>query len=48
MALLLLPADDHRDPEEVDPTATRVAVVAGLVLLAATLVPMILLGTGTP
>lgn len=48
VALLLLPADDHREPEEVDPTATRVAVVAGLVLLAATLVPMILLGTGTP
>ncbi|WP_068260515.1 proton-conducting transporter transmembrane domain-containing protein [Janibacter limosus] len=47
VALLLLPADDQRAPEDVDPTATRLAVVAGLVLLAATLVPVILLGTGT-
>ncbi|QBF46993.1 proton-conducting transporter membrane subunit [Janibacter limosus] len=47
VALLLLPAPDERTPEPVDPTATRVALVAGLVLLAATVVPVLLLGAGT-
>ena len=48
VALVLQPGDEHRPPERTDRTATVVAVVTGVVLLAATLVPVLLLGTGTP
>lgn len=47
VALLLLPSEVETPPEDTDRSATLVAVVAGLVLLSATLVPVILLGTGT-
>ena len=47
VALVLRPEEGPRAPEDVDTTATVVAVVTGLVLLAATLAPVVLLGAGT-
>lgn len=47
VALILLPADDGRDPEQVSRAATGVALAAGLLLLTATVLPVILLGAGT-
>lgn len=47
VALVLQPAEDERGPEEVSRTATLVALAAGLLLLVATALPVILLGAGT-
>lgn len=47
LALVLLPADDPREPEDVSRTATFVVLAAGLLLLLATVLPVILLGAGT-
>ncbi|NYF97727.1 proton-conducting transporter membrane subunit [Janibacter cremeus] len=47
LALVLLPEDVPREPETVTRTGTVVAVVAGLVLLTATVLPVLLLGAGT-
>lgn len=47
LALVLLPEDVPREPEAVTRTGTVVAVVAGLVLLTATVLPVLLLGAGT-
>lgn len=47
LALVLLPEQVPREPEAVTRTGTAVAVVAGLVLLTATVLPVLLLGAGT-
>lgn len=47
VALVLLPEEAPREPEAVTRTGTWVAVVAGLVLLTATVLPVLLLGAGT-
>lgn len=47
LALVLLPDRVPREPEAVTRTGTSVAVVAGLVLLTATVLPVLLLGAGT-
>ena len=47
VALVLLPTDEAREPEEVSRAATLVALAAGLLLLVATVLPAILLGAGT-
>lgn len=47
LALVLLPEQVPREPEVVTRTGTAVAVVAGLVLLTATVLPVLLLGAGT-
>ena len=47
VALVLQPAEDERGPEEVSRAATLVALAAGLLLLVATALPVILLGAGT-
>lgn len=47
VALVLQPAEDDRGPEEVSRAATLVALAAGLLLLVATALPVILLGAGT-
>lgn len=47
LALVLRPEDAPREPEAVTRKGTTVAVVAGLVLLAATVLPVLLLGAGT-
>lgn len=47
VALVLLPAEEAREPEEVSRAATLVALAAGLLLLVATVLPAILLGAGT-
>lgn len=47
VALVLQPSDDGRGPEEVSRPATFVALGAGLLLLVASILPVILLGAGT-
>ena len=47
LALVILPERAPREPEAVTRTGTAVAVVAGLVLLTATVLPVLLLGAGT-
>lgn len=47
VALILLPEDEPRTPEATGRTATVLVAVVGLVLLTATLVPVLLLGAGT-
>lgn len=47
VALVLMPSDDGREPEEVSRAATGVALAVGLLLLTATVLPVILLGAGT-
>lgn len=47
LALVLLPERTPREPEAVTRTGTGVAAVAGLVLLTATVLPVLLLGAGT-
>lgn len=47
VALLLLPSADARSPEAASRPATGVVLTAGLVLVLATLLPVILLGAGT-
>lgn len=47
VALILLPTDEAHEPEEVSRTATLAVLAAGLLLLVATVLPVILLGAGT-
>ncbi|WP_338750367.1 proton-conducting transporter membrane subunit [Janibacter alittae] len=47
LALVLAPERVPREPEAVTRTRTTVAVVAGVVLLTATVLPVLLLGAGT-
>lgn len=48
VALILLPPEVATPPERTERAASALAVVTGLVLLAATVFPVMLLGTGTP
>ena len=47
VALVLLPEESPREPEPVSRAGTWVAVIAGLALLTATILPVLLLGAGT-
>ena len=47
VALVLQPTDERREPEDTSRPATVVAVGAALLLLAATVLPVVLLGAGT-
>lgn len=47
VALVLQPTDEPREPEEASRAATLVALAAGLLLLVATVLPVVLLGAGT-
>lgn len=47
VALVLLPVDDTREQEQVSRAATGVTLAAGVLLLGATVLPVILLGAGT-
>lgn len=47
VALVLLPTDEAREPEETSRARTLVMLAVGLLLLVATILPVILLGAGT-